>query len=536
MKTILNNISTKLLGSSLGLLLGAGVTLCVTSSCSDWLAVEPGDSQVAESYWSSKADVDNMLMGGYSYLRSTTESYLIPYGEVRAGLVYHRSASKLQQLNIVSTLSLTNWSSFYKIVNVANVVLNNAHKVQKEDPTYTDPELNSHLCEAYFLRALAYFYLVRNWRDVPIVTEGVEDDSKPFLYAKSPEADVIAQIKSDIRTALATGAAKEEYETTWETKGRATKWALNALMADVCLWSGDYQDCIDYCEGVLGSQSTKAPRLLTDSSRSTWYSMFNPGNSKESIFEIQWNYEEDQTNNLCTLFRKYGAGSTNTSDNYRVSPVLLEKFAAEYDYCNEEKVAAGEESSTDGIRTLYSSVVPNSAFATGVTSDWGYVYKYSGMLVGHTERSAEEYDPNYIIYRCAELYLMEAEAYAMLDNYEKAVELINVIRTRAAAEPKELTGSESQVDILQMILDERFLEFVGEGKAWYDLLRMGRRSSTYRKELLIQNVIDYSVGGTNLKETTIKNILNDDGLCFLPIYASELEHDSLLVQNPSYKQ
>ena len=42
-----------------------------------------------------------------------------------------------------------------------------------------------------------------------------------------------------------TDAAKGTYEVEWETKGRATKWALYALMADACLWS-----CLLYTSSV----------------------------------------------------------------------------------------------------------------------------------------------------------------------------------------------------------------------------------------------------------------------------------------------
>ena len=540
--------------------------------CSDWLEVDPGDTQLAEQYWTSKAAVDNMVMGGYSYLRNTVEDQLIPYGEQRAGLVYLRSNPKMQQLDIQSTNSVADWSNFYKIINVANVVLENAHKVQEQDLTYTDSQLASHRTEAYFLRAIAYFYLVRNWRDVPLVTEAVEDDTKPFLYAKSDEATVIAQIKSDIKAALESGAAKEEFETTWETKSRATKWSLNALMADVCLWSGDYQGCIDYCNGVLESRSTKAPKLLTDPSRSTWYSMFNPGNSKESIYEIQWNYEEDQTNNLYTLF---GPGGSESADNYRVSPKLTADFGLDYEQYlnlkdNGQGSAEGDESASgDAVRSLWSSVYTRGGgISSATTSTWSYIYKYSGVLMGHSMRGTDARDANFIIYRVADLVLMKAEALILLggiddgtraladdddddsgagqggsddevitnQNWYEAVQLINQIRTRAAVEPRSYSATYSQQDYLQMVLEERFLEFAGEGKIWYDLLRMGRLSSKYRQQLLIQNVIDYSTNGTNVKESTIKNILGDDGLCFLPVYSTELERDSLLVQNPSYKQ
>ena len=157
---------------------------------------------------------------------------------------------------------------------------------------------NSHLSEAYFLRALAYFYIVRNWREAPLIIIPYEDDSNSYHVGKSSEAEIIDQIKLDITTALQSGAAKEYFDTTWETKGRATKWALYALMADVCLWSEDYETAIKYCDALLDAQGGKVPSFMATPTRASWFTMFNPGNSNESIFEIQWNYEFNQINTM----------------------------------------------------------------------------------------------------------------------------------------------------------------------------------------------------------------------------------------------
>lgn len=125
--------------------------------------------------------------------------------------------------------------------------------------------MNSHLSEAYFLRGLCHFYLVRNFKEAPIVTEPYVDDSAPYDIAKSSEEDIIAQIKSDIQTALDTGAAKEFFEDDkWEgaSKGRATKWALYALMADVCLWSEDYDGCIEYANQLINATASRRPVFM----------------------------------------------------------------------------------------------------------------------------------------------------------------------------------------------------------------------------------------------------------------------------------
>ena len=165
--------------------------------------------------------------------------------------------------------------------------------VMGEDESYKEEQMKSNQTEAYFLRALSYFYLVRNFRDVPLITEPYIDDQMPTDVAKSSESEVIAQIKKDITDALATNAAKETYTEAWENKGRATKWALYALMADVCLWSEDYDGCITYADNLINATASIRPVFMSSSTQ--WFSMFYPGNSNESIFEIQFEGDLDQT-------------------------------------------------------------------------------------------------------------------------------------------------------------------------------------------------------------------------------------------------
>ena len=284
-------------------LLFIGCSACL-SSCTDWLEVYPQNEQVSDYYWDNKEEVEAMLNGCYYYYRNMVTTNLIPYGELRAGQIVSRGVgSTLQEFRVKEIeKSIANWGPFYAVINVANGVLKNADKVLVNDETYDRNMLNAHKAEAYFLRALSYFYLVRNWKDVPLVLEPYEDDAQSYLVAQSSEDSVIMQIKSDITTALNSGAAKEYYTKKWETKGRATKWALYALMADVCLWSEDYQKAELYCDSILLSASTHAPRLLTSPTHNAWFSIFNPGNSNESILELQWSEEEEQLCNLPVLF------------------------------------------------------------------------------------------------------------------------------------------------------------------------------------------------------------------------------------------
>lgn len=534
-----------------------------TTSCADYLEVTPENSQVADDYWQTEQDVENFLFGGYYYLREMVQTDLIPWGELRAGLIYNSrsSGTRLQTWQMQATnTSLCDWSQLYKIINVANTVLERAGEAYLADDTYNESALKSHLSEAYFLRALSYFYLVRNWREVPLVTKAFTDDNVVINVPKASEDSILMQIKADLHAALGTGAAKESYATTWETKGRATKWAIYALLADVCLWSEDYQEAIEACDAVLNAKGAKAPAFLSTPTRSSYFSMFNPGNSNESIFELQWNYQEDQTNYLPYMF-----DDTDAAYNTLVSLTSSSKYQASYcvsqqacmDFVREYLAVVGDQGESDGAmttaespRTYHSAFYPGGSGGMSLGMLQGYCWKYVGSTTEDKKRTSTYYDPNFIIYRVADLILMKAEALLLVDGLEptaehklEAVKCINRIRERAALTDNIAAGLSDadaldemeiygQEELLEAVLNERKMEFLGEGKIWYDFLRMGRSNGNrYKSTLLVGQVINYN---QQASASWLLSVLTSDNALFLPIMSTEIESNPNLVQNPYY--
>ena len=515
------------------------------SSCNDYLEIYPENVQPTDEYWGSKEDVEATLMAGYYYLRESVEDYIIPWGELRAGCVSSKGSNTLQRFELkpADKSNVKNWAPMYKIINAANLVLKNAEKAVDNDDTYSHEEMNSHHCEAYWQRALAYFYIVRNWRDAPLIIEPFETDELKFNVAKSTEAEIIAQIKSDLLAAIKLDAAKEKFNTTWETKGRATKWAILALMTDVCLWNQDFDEALTYANAILNSSSPSAPRFMATPSHTSWFSMFNPGNSNESIYEVQWSYEKKslgvpQSNNLTTYF------DPSLSYKYEYSSQMLDDFRNDYRSIR-EKYGTGIFDQDLAVRTMYGGFVTEQGnvdnYENAVSA---YVWKYYGGTSYNTKRlSIQDYDCNYIIYRVADVMLMKAEALVMRhlgrneEDNQAAIDIINQIRHRTNLDDtNELNSQSSLTDLMQKgILHERLMELAGEGKAWYDMLRMGRyvdpSGQTKFKDLFIQNVVTYNKGAN---ESWIRSVLSNENAWYLPVNASEISANELLEQNPYY--
>src|SRR5690606_20469521 len=114
--------------------------------------------------------------------------------------------------------------------------------------------------------------------------------------------------------------------------------------------------------------------------------------------------------------------------------------------------------------------------------------------------------------------------------YAEATKLVNQIRTRAGiSEP--LSSASTELEMLDMVLHEKALEFIGEGKRWYDLLRVAQRNNYAYKEYLISQVLLGIAGGS---APVIRSKLLNVNSHYLPIYIDELRANALLEQNPYY--
>lgn len=506
----------------------------VFTSCDDWLDVLPNNEQVTDEYWKSKEDVEAVIASGYYYMRQCIPT-IVKWGELRGGAIYTQNTGdgKLQDFNMTPSHSLCDWSTLYKVIGMANSVIMYAPNV--EDDTYYEAMRNAHLAEAYFMRDYCFLLLVKNYRDVPMVLSAYVNDNASFDLAKSTEQEIIARIKEDIKTVLATGAAKGTYEEEWQTKGRATKWALYALMADACLWSEDYDQCIEYCNLILDATDTFRPAFMSNSN--DWYTMFYPGNSNESILEMNWDYNSYQeSNNFASLFTPTG------SPALRPTPVATELMKAETQALKD----LGQTEDGRMGRMLLATYVPdNGMTAAWPTANQFFIWKYYGTDVPDISGGARQHqDANFIIYRVAEIMMMKAQALVMKGqgSWIEAVRLINKIRHRAQlpdfsgidTEAADAATQISQLDeltLLEEILEQKEMEFMAEGKRWYDLLWFGRISNGKYKVQFINKVAE---GNTTTNQQWLFSVLQDENAWYMPIPQADIEHNKLLEQNPYY--
>ncbi len=465
----------------------------LVSSCEDWLNLIPPDGLVRDEYWQSKEDLQTSLMGAYSAF-AQLDATLFLLGELRGDLLtadvnLNSNYRDIMNGNIYPDNILSNWSKFYTIINYCNSILKYAPIIQELDQTFTDYMRQGFESEAIFLRSLAYFYLVRSFRDVPLVLEASESDNTEFFLPVSTEAEVLAQIKADLIKARQ--GATADYGTPAKNKGRASKAAINALLADISLWNFQYTDCISFAEAVETENLFVLPG-------SQWFDNFYPGNSLESIFEFQFDASLGQPN------RTFGL--TYLQRNFLASETALEFLEPLYS----KEIIRGDGS----IRTTDLKI-----------------WKYAGAAAdGRTLRTGDaSTNANWIVYRMSDVLLMKAEALSQLNRFDEALAIVNDIRNKRLMLPLQPENSPEAFE--DMILEERAHELAFEGKRWFDLLRMGRRNDFQRKSTLIEYIIQ-NVPSTQKLLLSIK-LTNPSGW-YLPIEADELNRNFNLVQNPYY--
>lgn len=473
--------------------------LGIQFSCSNYLELLPPSGLVREEFWKTKSDVDAVLMGAYSAFASMNGS-LFTYGEARGDMVKADyslgwNERSLMESNIYPDNGLCNWSGFYKVINYCNDVIKNAPEVQKIDNTFTDFQMQGYLAEAYFIRSLSYFYLVRIFKDVPLVLEPSESDNVDFYLPKTDGDEILRKVLVDLNEYRK--YVSDGYKTTAEVKGRATKTSYDALIADINLWLFDYNACIEACDRILANKDY----VLIPGTR--WFDIFYPGNSLEGIFEFQFNDKYSQRNALYGMTNRF-------SHQYDPSQKAVEFFARKYAV----ELTRGEDASIAKL-----------------SEDDYLIWKFIGLTPdGKTERfSSIQNSCNWIVYRLADIYLMKAEALSQLSRFSEASDLLNEIRFRANVVPVGLPNSAIAYE--DAILDERALELAFEGKRWFDLLRMGRRNNYARKEKLVELIIK-NVPSTQKRILSAK-LTNPLGW-YLPIAKSEIERNKNLVQNPYY--
>ena len=570
----------------------------LATSCMD-MELLPNDKTVDEDFWQSKSDVSLMVNGAYKQFASTAvQQRLIVWGGFRSDELYLNTAvptndgmrnalNQIQEVNIETTNTFSDWSSLYTVINYCNIVMEKAGNVMNIDPSYTESDYLSDRSQMLALRALCYFYLVRTFRDVPYTTTAYMTESQDRVMVQLPPTEVLQNCINDLLEAEKN--ALSPFMTGWKRTGWITKDAIQSILADIYLWRGsvlhsdaDYQAAIAYCDKVIESKKLQAERKQTDGGveqeldyplvmgSDAYEDLYVNQNSEETIFETQYFSNEANTNaGLAQMYYGYqknkapylvaplGFGKdivTSSRQGDDLNSVYLHKQDARY-WNNCMAVTDG----TLSVFPIAKYVNQQVNWKTGTSTPPKPV---TVMYV----KAYDTYGENFIIYRLADILLMKAEA--LVASVKLAGESVDPEDTRMAdalglvnqVYKRSLSSSEwgnwlyaaanytDPAALERLVLQERLRELCFEGKRWFDLLRFNYRNQetpcNYGTMLADQggymkNYQDFLdiVGSKYDNGVSRTNKMKEEPRLYLPVPHSDIiTCRSWLRQNPSYTE
>ena len=552
------------------LFLSAGSILF--AGCSDFLDIQPMNSTVLENYWKEKADVTGAVNGCYEALASEDViKHMAVWGELRSENVvigtlnnaqkYQNTYNSLNEMlkeNLLQTNEMCNWSSLYNVINRCNIVCHYAPEVEQIDPNYTYNELKATVAEMKTIRALCYFHLIRAFRDVPYVTEPSIDDNQNYVVPASKFEVVLDSLINDLEAVKDDAQRRYNVEKVVsksisvpvENNSRITRWAIYALLADLYLWKGDWDNVVKYCDLVMAYKAQQyneltqmdqvadmalydgVPMILEaikgqQNVGNLYTSLFGRGNSFESLFELYYNGNTGQENNWVSNF--YGNGN-NSIGLLKASDILMDGFTTDQNsiWLSQKDCRAYESLESEGTSYAITKYTrPSASFS---------LQRLGIVNIAESRRASA--NSNWIFYRLSDVMLMKAEALIMRGeaDWPEAFKLINNVYKRANnIAPETTTGglayetySSSKEKMEELLFEERHREFLFEGKRWYDLVRWARRNG--KTERLVSCAIRKYRQDINV----IRIKLTDPNYIYFPYAKSELKVNPLLKQNPAF--
>ena len=398
------------------------------TGCQSFLDVKP-ELQVDESQAITNASTAEAALNGL-YNRLGSDGY---YGSNFQSLAYLSggdiqwtgSQSAPQEIT-ARKLTADNgyvgsaWSAIYRTILQANYLLETV-------PTLTDPLLtadrkNQIQGEAYALRALSYFDLVRGWGGVQLVLQATRTAADNKGITRGSADDTYAQVLKDL-------TAAEPLLSATTNRNKVTRKTVWALRARYHLYRQEWEQAETYASKLIDDTNYKLAKP---------YSAFFANNAvatPESVFEIA-----------------YSNSFKNGHYNWWLPPALSgrREWAP-----NDKLVALLNDPNVGG----------NRKELIAQTSPPGNLWY--GKLYYRTPLGT---DPAYVI-RIAELYLIRAEARAQLGKTAAALADLNAVRDRAAV-PASLAATKEA--LLLAIETERQVEFPFEADRWFNLIRTGR--------------------------------------------------------------
>ncbi|QWX84932.1 RagB/SusD family nutrient uptake outer membrane protein [Cellulophaga sp. HaHaR_3_176] len=479
------------------LIFAAAVSVLVSCDTDEYLNPLPDTAVAVDGFFQSDTDVLSGLNGIYDAIQgvnSNTESNITDFNrgiQFEHLLTEHRTDNTRNAtlegskadfhryvVNANNVESEDYYASMYEVVFRANNILDFIDLADESNQA-------RYAGEAKFLRAYAYFKLVRMFGDVPLVTSVVNPTENEALFTRIPEAQVYAQIVSDLQEAVNVLDNS--------SKSRASKAAAQGILAKAYMTqpTPNYTAAQGLCEAIINSSQFD----LEDNFNDVFYSELND----EIIFAIQ--YQTGNSSESQSFSAEFTSSTRAGSDDGQ--NIVNENLKLDF-------VAFGGNRTATSITNLNGVLLDDENEVAKFLPE-GSDITITPPTYGVSARNAGN---DYIVLRYADVLLMHVEAIMAGGTETSSTAALNsfqAVRDRAG-----LTDVVSNIT-KQDLLTERRVELAFENQRWFDLLRFG----------VAVDVLS--------AHSTEMGYSFDPRKLLLPIPAREINiSGGLLTQNPGY--
>ena len=428
-----------------------------TACSSDFIDLKPKSTVTIDFLYKTDKDFQDAIFGAYSILQSQFQNMYI-FGDVRADdsevhVVKTNSHSDADLFITNSNDGVINstWRNYYNIIFRVNTVLS---LIENADPAVVKNK-NKHIAECKFLRAFAYFDLVRIYGDVPLVTKPLSATEA----LKTPREKVDAVYELIISDFL---SCESDLPVSYSGTdvGRATRGAAKAILGKVYLTRHDFAKA----ESKLQEVTTMGYKLLDD--YNSLFDYTKDEHHSEYIFDVEYASGQNVSNNITNNFLPNQAS-----------------FLAFYGIMG---IGGETQSPSEELRKLFEDTDKRKFVTVATYGGW---INAAGDFVAFPPATSRSWTKKYVtaipssndspanwkVTRYGDVVLMYAEALNENGKTNDALTWLNMVRARAGV---SAYSGLSQSETREAIYKERRLELSFEGHRWFDLVRYGRAYET----------------------------------------------------------
>lgn len=512
------------------LYLGLLATGLMLSSCGeDFLKVDSPTSDDVNEYYTTDKHIQESVVAAYDPLHwvdydGTTYAPYNLNSDIMSDDVYPGGATASDMLNwqLMFNFNATPnytlasfWSDEFSGVKRCNDAIDYTQKALASGTSdITQEHADSYIAQARVLRDFYYMWLWKFWGNIPYFTENLTV-ATGYKGTQLGHDEVYNNVITDLEDVINNYGSYLPMKAASGDEGRVTKALAYMIYAEMVMYQNDdsrYSKALGYMQEIINSGQYALDTNFADiwTEAGEW--------SSESIFEI--NYDDNNhlrgyapNNNPCAVGgtvlprlvgpREWTSGVAGVDNGWGFGVVRQEVY----------DLYSGQDTRRDV--SIFNADKVSAANGAKYTAGYMNTGLFEGKylpLVNNVKDAGWDADlnfnNNYRVYRYAETLLNAAELILRTggDN-ATALHYVNLVRERAGI------ADLSNVSI-DAIINERRLEFLGEGKRYFDLVRTGKAATT-----LVPDAEGYRTG------TWTENKK------YLPIPESEMSADNNLKQN-----